>query len=245
VFLLNVVAFLLMGMQARTIIGGMTAERLWEAARFAGLVVAAVILVRLFWVLAYNRLAKAFAVIRGDFKPAPLANGVLVGWCGMRGLITLATAFALPPNVPQRDLIVLTAFAVVLATLVLQGLTLAPLARLLRLDSDDSLNRELATARRDLAGTALATLDGEHGREADLLRLSYQIARDGAEDGEAGGAREKRDYGRRAIRRQREELEAMRADHRLGADAYLILQEELDFRELALVTEDERKIEEN
>jgi monovalent cation/hydrogen antiporter len=245
VFLLNVLAFLLMGMQARTIIGGMTAERLWEAAQFAGLVVLAVIVVRLAWVLAYNRLAKAFPAIRGEFKPAPLANGVLVGWCGMRGLITLATAFALPQTFPQRDIIVLTAFAVVLATLVLQGLTLAPLARLLKLDGDDSLGRELASARRDLAGTALATLNGEQGREADLMRLSYQIARDGAEDGESGGAREQRDLGRRAIRRQREELETMRADHRVGADAYLILQEELDFRELALVTEDERKIEEN
>ena len=54
-----------------------------------------------------------------------LKGGIVVSWCGMRGIVTLAAAFALPPGFAYRDLILLTAFAVVLGSLVIQGLTLA------------------------------------------------------------------------------------------------------------------------
>ncbi len=119
--LLNVLAFLLMGLQARTIIGDMAPDRLREAAWFALAVVLCLIVVRMAWVLLYNRLAYHFPWLWATSSSATLSQGVLVGWCGMRGLVTLATAFALPASFPQRDLIVLTAFAVVLATLVVQG----------------------------------------------------------------------------------------------------------------------------
>jgi CPA1 family monovalent cation:H+ antiporter len=244
VFLLNVLAFLLMGLQARGILGSMTPDRLQEAAGFAALVIACVIVVRLAWVLAYNRLSWRFAAIRGDLPRPSLRQGVLVGWCGMRGLVSLATAFALPADFPQRDLIVLTAFAVVLATLVVQGLTLVPLVRLLRLDGEDGLDRELADARADLARVALATLDGKSGPAADHWRYGYEVALDAAETGDAHQLDEKRKLGLTALRSQRKRLQRLRASHRIGPDAYLALQEELDFRELALATEDERHIEE-
>ena len=155
VFLLNVLAFLLMGLQARSIVGAMTPDRLREAAWFAAVVIVTLIVVRMAWVVTYNRLASRFRWLRAEDKPASLRNGVLIGWCGMRGLVTLATAFALPADFPQRDLIVLTAFAVVLATLVVQGLTLAPLVRLLKLDGENGLAAELAeVARRSRHGGA-------------------------------------------------------------------------------------------
>lgn len=246
VFLLNVLAFLLMGFQAHSIIEGMSPQRLREAAWFASAVVACLIVVRLAWVLIYNRLAYFFRWFRGDYRPSTLRQGVLVGWCGMRGLVTLATAFALPADFPQRDLIVLTAFAVVLATLVLQGLTLAPLVRLLKLDGEDGLAAELATARADLASAALATLDGESGRLADHWRFSFETACTAATpSGNSGLLDEKRRLGLAAMRRQRERLEELRDEERVGSDAYLILQEELDFSEVALTSERERQIEES
>ena len=147
VFLLNVLAFLLMGFQARTIIDSMAPERLREAAWFALVVILTLVLVRMTWVLFYNRLAFRFHALRGESPPATLRQGVLVGWYGMRGLVALATTFALPLDFPQRDLIVLTAFAVVLATLVLQGLTLSPVVRLLGLDGETGLAEELAQLR--------------------------------------------------------------------------------------------------
>jgi len=244
VFLLNVLAFLLMGLQARTILGSMAPDRLHEAAGFAGLVIACVIAVRLAWVLVFNRLSWRFPAFRGDLERPKLRQGVLVGWCGMRGLVTLATAFALPADFPQRDLIVLTAFAVVLATLVLQGLTLVPLVRLLRLDREDGLDRELAAARADLARVALATLEGKKGPAADHWRYGYETALEAAETGSTAKTDEKRKLGLTALRHQRKRLQTLRATQKIGPDAYLTLQEELDFRELALSTEAERHIEE-
>ncbi|MGO7259150.1 cation:proton antiporter, partial [Rhizobium brockwellii] len=72
---------------------------------------------------------------RRGHELAPFTSGetLLVGWAGMRGLVTLATAFALPADFPERDLVVLTAFAVVLATLVIQGATMAPMIHFLKL----------------------------------------------------------------------------------------------------------------
>ncbi|MCC2980831.1 MULTISPECIES: cation:proton antiporter [unclassified Sphingomonas] len=240
VFLLNVFAFLLMGFQARTIIGAMSAARLADAAWFAGAVVASLIVVRLAWVLFYNRVAHHFPRLRGDVSPARFGEGVLVGWCGMRGLVTLATAFALPAQFPQRDLIVLTAFAVVLATLVVQGLTLAPLVRRLRLDGDDGLGEELARARREMAEAALTALRDSGGPAADHWRWGYRLKL----TNDAATTAQKRSLGLAAIRHQRERLEALRDAQRVGADAFLVLQEELDFAEVSLRTEEERRIEE-
>jgi NhaP-type Na+/H+ or K+/H+ antiporter len=244
VFLLNVLAFLLMGLQARSIIGAMAPDRLREAAWFAAAVILCLIVVRMTWVLVYNRLAHAFQWLRGEKAP-PLRNAVLVGWCGMRGLVTLATALALPAGFPQRDLIVLTAFAVVLATLVVQGLTLAPLVRLLKLDGEDGLAAELAEARADLASAALATLDGKAGRAVENWRYGFESARAAATSGDSGPLEEKRRLGLVAMRRQRERLEVLRNEQRIGADAYMILQEELDFAEVALTSARERQIEES
>jgi len=245
VFLLNVLAFLLMGLQARMIVGSMSSHRLVEAAGFAVAVVLCLIVVRMVSVLIYNRLSNRYQTLRGDIKPATLQQGVLVGWCGMRGLVTLATSFALPPSFPQRDLIVLTAFAVVLATLVLQGLTLAPLVRYLKLDGEDGMAAELAKARADLASVALKTLDGKMGPEADHWRYKFELIAADTEATEAQPHEILRRLGMTAMRRQRKRLEELRAQQRVGADAFLVLQEELDFSEVALSTEDERHIEEN
>lgn len=246
VFLLNVLAFLLMGLQARSIIGEMSPDRLREAAWFAAAVVATLIVMRMAWVIAYNRLAARLRWLRAEDKAASLRNGVLIGWCGMRGLVTLATAFALPADFPQRDLIVLTAFAVVLATLVVQGLTLAPLVHLLKLDGETGLETELAQVRAELAKAALATLEDKTGPIADHWRFAFETACTAATPlGDAAALTEKRSLGFAAVRRQRERLEELRNAERVGADAYMILQEELDFTEVALTSESERRIEES
>jgi NhaP-type Na+/H+ or K+/H+ antiporter len=243
VFLLNVLAFLLMGLQARTIVAGMSPERLREAAGFALAVVACLVVVRMAWVSIYIFLARRFRSLLGDIEPPGLRQGVLIGWCGMRGLVTLATAFALPATFPQRDLIVLTAFAVVLATVVVQGTTLAPLVRWLKLDGENGLVAELETARADLAATALATLDGQTGPVAQHWRYAFEIARAAAlTPPDPGPLEAKRSLGLTALRRQRERLEELRAEQRVGADAFLILQEELDFAEVTLSDEAQRHI---
>jgi CPA1 family monovalent cation:H+ antiporter len=89
----------------------------------------------------------------------------LVSWIGMRGIVSLAAALALPVSTaagtpfPFRDEIIVLTFAVILATLVLQGLTLTPLIRALRLERDDTLELEEAHAREAAARAALTRLD--------------------------------------------------------------------------------------
>src|SRR6185436_19106695 len=105
--------------------------------------------------------------------------GILVSWCGMRGIVTLATALALPDggsnSFPYRDLIVFCAFCVVLVTLVVQGMTLGPLLSWLGLKDDGSVERELSIAREETAKAALTALDGQEPRAAvEILQREYQ-----------------------------------------------------------------------
>ena len=174
VFTLNVVAFLLMGMQAKSIVTHMQGPYLRHALGFAGLVVVAVIGTRMIVVLGYSYLE-----CRREKSSGALSQGIFMGWCGMRGFVTIATAFALPDSFPHRDTVVLTAFSVVLATLVLQGLTLAPMVRRLGLDRSQEAMLELASARVALARTALASMADEQGPEAENLRyrLSLKLQR--------------------------------------------------------------------
>lgn len=245
VFLLNVIAFLLMGFQARSILGTMSPERLTEAGWFAGAVVLCVIVVRMVWVIVYVRLSSWLRVLRGSGDAASFRQSILIGWSGMRGLVTLATAFALPADFPQRDLIVLSAFAVVLATLILQGLTLGPLIRLLKLDGEDGLQDELNRARAAMATASLKALDGRSGPVADHWRYGLNARLVASEGGDDSGVMEKHRIGLEMVRIQRKLLEDMRWRGHVGADAFLMLQEELDFTEVSMVSEADRQIEES
>ena len=164
VFALNVFAFLLMGLQGRSIVASMQSSHLTESLEFSGLVVLAIITARLLTVvISFNRLNAWWQTSHGRPEPASWRQALVVGWSGTRGFLTLATAFALPASFPQRNLAVLTAFSVILATLVLQGLTLAPLARLLKLNQSDALEKEIAHGRDCLATAALRVLQDHPG----------------------------------------------------------------------------------
>ena len=240
VFTLNVIAFLLMGMQAKSIITRMQGPHLREALGFAGLVVLAVICTRMIVVLGYSYLAS-----RIEKSSGTLGQGIFMGWCGMRGFVTIATAFALPDAFPHRDTVVLTAFSVVLVTLVVQGLTLAPMVRRLGLDRSEEATLELASARVSLARTALASMAGEQGPEAENLRYRLSLKLQRCVDREKCGPLDHlHDLGLAAVQAERAELENLRSEDKIGPSAYLGLQEQLDWNELTLLRDSERQIEE-
>jgi NhaP-type Na+/H+ or K+/H+ antiporter len=245
VFTLNVFAFLLMGMQARSIIGRMQPSHLREALGFAGLVVLAVVLTRLIVVVGFNRLEAGWASFKGRPVPATVNQALFVGWCGMRGFVTMATAFALPETFPRRDTVVLTAFCVVLATLVLQGLTLRPLVALLKLDRGDEAARELASARAAMAAAALSSIARQDGPEAENIRFRFALKQRtcGQETSEESITR-LRELSLKAVEAEREKLEDLRLNDQIGADDYLGLQEQLDWSELTVLRDGDRKIEE-
>ncbi|UVK47305.1 sodium:proton antiporter [Mesorhizobium sp. AR07] len=237
VFVLNVLAFVLMGLQARSIVGRLSGEGQGDAFVFAAMVLVVVIVSRLVWVLGYGVITRSFARSGSEDqrqKAPSFRGGVLIGWCGMRGLVTLVAAIALPANFPGRDPIVLAAFAVVLGTLVLQGMTLKPLLRLLNLDPDTTVDREVAQARVAIMQAALNVLSGKTSNAAAAVREQYTAQRTIAENPENAQAATEYDRLRLyAINSQRDALEELRRSGTIGDEAYHRLEEEIDWSELA------------
>src|SRR5439155_3245925 len=183
VFVLNVLAFVIMGLQARPILNRLSGEHLSHALLVSGAVLATVIVVRIAYVMTYSAVARLKnrwfgGPLTPGMAPPTVAGGVLVSWCGMRGLVTLATAFALPSGFPGRDLIVLSAFCVVLGTLVIQGFTLRPLLDRLGFEADAGVEREISRGRLGIMQAALDTLAGEGSPAAAVVREGYLAARE-------------------------------------------------------------------
>jgi CPA1 family monovalent cation:H+ antiporter len=239
VFVLNVLAFLLLGLQARAILTQLDSSEIWHALGFAGAVFLIVVVVRIAWVMLYNRVINRFGTNR-RLPPPTLAQGIVVSWCGMRGLVTLATALALPMSFPGRDLIVLSALAVVLGTLVVQGLTLGPLIRRLRFPADASFDEELASTRIALLDAGLASLHGHDNKAADFLRKRYQAERAMAADGgDANTVFEGQRMRRVSLAAQRRKLFDLRRSGEIEDDVFHVLENELDRAELAVSSSSE------
>ncbi|KRB19528.1 MULTISPECIES: cation:proton antiporter [Mesorhizobium] len=237
VFVLNVLAFVLMGLQARSIVGRLSGQGQGEAFLFAATVLVVVIVARLVWVASYVAIIRWFARFGGEDRrrDVPTYRGaVLVGWCGMRGLVTLVVAIALPAGFPGRDPIVLAAFAVVLGTLVLQGMSLKPLLRILNFERDTTIDREVAQARVAIMQAALDVLSRKNSAAAAVVREQYEAQRVIAENPEDAQAATEYDRLRLyAINRQRDTLEELRRNGTIGDEAYHRLEEEIDWAELA------------
>ncbi len=140
VFVLNVLAFLFMGLQTRAVVAALPAQERWPAARFALAVLAAVVIVRIVVICFYHAVSVRVWNARKPRwlpKPGSWQTALVLSWCGTRGLLTLATSFALPRDFPARNLIILSAMAVVMGTLIIQGLTLGPVIRWLGVADDD------------------------------------------------------------------------------------------------------------
>ncbi len=236
VFVLNVLAFVLIGLQLRMILSRMRGSDWHTFALCAGAVCATVILVRIFWVMSHNLIVRWKAGPRSSF-----GVGLIISWSGMRGIVTLAAALALPDGTPSeafpyRDLIILCAFCVVLSTLVVQGMTLRPLIAALGLKDDGSVAREVRIARAETARAALRILDAEQtSASTETLRREYEARLRSADSQLATAA--SRDNGltdvqRRAVFAQRQVLMELRERSVIGDDAFHAAEEELDLLEL-------------
>jgi monovalent cation/hydrogen antiporter len=264
VFVLNVLAFILVGFQLKSIAARATGATGVRYTAFAAAVCLAVIVARIAWVSG----AAAFSRWRCRPRPDGIAGprdavaltgrgAAVVGWCGMRGTVTLAAALALPTEFPFRDLILTTAFGVTLGTLVLQGLTVRPLLRRLGIEDDGSVDREVRLARVETLRAALdaaATCPGaesaalvRHRYELQLRRAEREIAADrvsangvapeevraaASAAANADGRDQDAAVVRAATEAQRHRLWALRNDGTIGDAAYQRVEEELDWTEL-------------
>jgi monovalent cation/hydrogen antiporter len=159
VYLANAVLFILVGLQLRPILSSLAGTPAAVLAGQAVAIGAVVVAARLGWHFTIPYLVRLL-----DRRPGQLMRRVgarerlVLGWSGMRGAVSLAAALALPQDFPMRDLILFLTFAVILATLVVQGLTLPALIRRLGVPGDGAEEKEELRARLAAAQAALDRL---------------------------------------------------------------------------------------
>jgi monovalent cation/hydrogen antiporter len=259
VFLLNATLFILIGLQLEPIVEAISDSGVSAATAvgYAALVCAVVIGVRFAWIFASTAAIRAV-----DRRPsqrarrASAAERVIGAWAGMRGAVSLAAALALPLSTdagtpfPERALILFLAFAVILVTLVGQGLTLPLLIRRLGLDrGEDDDGREEVVARLVAATAALDRLDALAGEEwtsddtIGRVRGQYEFrrrrfkVRAGKIDDEDGIEDRSRAYQRlmhEVYAAQREALVGLRDEGRISSEAMRRVEHELDLEESRL-----------
>jgi CPA1 family monovalent cation:H+ antiporter len=250
-FVLNGIVFVVIGLQLPYVmgqIGGLSRLVLLEyGIGFS----AAIIALRMVWVYGANYIA--YAVRRWVQKvqvEEPKPRGLFViGWGGMRGVLSLAAAVSLPYALPgggmfrQRSMIIYLAFCLIVATLVLQGLTLPWLIRRLGLSASGSINDEEQEARRVMLREALVHLDRKRSKNHDQsamfgeLIASYQrrldalpAEREEPAQGVVNQAR-RSDAILAALVVEREALIRLRNERRIDDEVLRILQRELDLAE--------------
>ena len=248
VFLLNVLAFVFIGLQVRPILAGLPRAMRPRYLEVAAVVLGTVIVARIAWVMLHSSVVLwknrrfGYRPPRTGDPPPTLAGSLVVSWAGMRGIVTLAAALALPEEgvhgaFPYRDLIVVTAFAVVVGTLVIQGLTLKPLLCALRLRDDDPVGREVGAARERALEAALRALDGDRSPAADAVRKEFaaHLGHDAesAED-RSEGTLSHEEIHRRAVDAARCAILEMRDRDEIGDDAFHRLEETLDRVEIGI-----------
>lgn len=237
-FVLTALIFMLIGLQLRGIVVRLEGYDTGQLALLAGAVSATLIASRFLWVWPTAWLPRRlFPRLRDRHPMPPAAELTVVGWAGMRGVVSLAAALALPLRFPGRDIIVFLAFCAIFATLVVQGTTLGPLIRRLGVTEPEPAGPDpgQATLRRKATQAALAKVEeqvDEHGEVAEELADEWRGRAEQAQrmhdDGDAEGER------REVQQRLRlEAIEAARAKLSEGREeeASRSLVEELDLEE--------------
>jgi CPA1 family monovalent cation:H+ antiporter len=239
IFALNIFAFIFIGLQIRPIVDALPPFELQHYLLVALAVLATVIVVRIAWHMSFNTVLRWKHARFGYHPPRPMlrptaGSGLLISWAGMRGLVTLASALALPADFPERGLILLTAFSVVLGTLLVQGLTLKTLLRWLDLHDGDPVAGEERAARERVLEAAMGELPAGTSLATDMVRKNFKIRLAGigrveSAPGTFGSAYETA-Y-RQGLRAARTALLKMRDDGDIGDDAFHTLENDLDWME--------------
>ncbi|WP_248963929.1 Na+/H+ antiporter [Sphaerisporangium perillae] len=257
-FFLEIVVFLLIGLQLPLILQGLRGQNPWHVAGYSVAVFAAVVVARVVWVIPGVYLPRLlFRRIR-EREPKPTrAHTAVIGWAGMRGVVSLAAAFALPPDFPARDLLLFLTFVVVTGTLLVQGLSFPLLIRRLGVSSDQEVykdNLSEAAAQQAAAGAALARLeeltgDGvieTHAEVVDGLRVQAERRAMGAWERLGGGVGPEgeetpsalyRRLRRAMLEAERSVLVRMRDERRIDDEVLRRVTRELDYEEATLARE--------
>lgn len=252
VFVVNCLVFVLIGVRLPTIGASLMGQQALSWQHVAGLiaVVSAVAIgVRFLWIFTATYGVRLLAPSLRRTDPASARVSTLVSWSGMRGVVSLAAALALPdalPNgepFPQRDLVVLLAFGVVFVTLVGQGLTLPLLVRSLHIKSDTAVETEAELAHEAMRRAAIKAVDelvAEHGlpaHEAVSVKRFFNNRSSRRSDSALKIDSEARLW-LGAAAAQRNALIKLWRDGEIGDDVLTQLEREIDLAEAILARDD-------
>jgi monovalent cation/hydrogen antiporter len=249
VYLANAVLFILVGLQLRPILERLDGTAVAVLVGQGALVSLVVVAMRLGWGFSVPYLVRLV-----DRRPSQAMRRIgakerlMLGWSGMRGAVSLAAALALPLDFPLRNLILFLTFSVILATLVVQGLTLPALIRRLRFEQDDAEEREELKARLAATSAALHRLDELAGADwtrddtVERLHSLYEFRRrrlkarggyledDGAEDRSLAYQRLLREL----LQAQRQAIVRLRNQGQISNDVMHRIERELDLEDTRL-----------
>jgi CPA1 family monovalent cation:H+ antiporter len=251
VFVLNGVLFMVIGLQLPLVARSLPPSSMAEAGKLAVLVLAAIVLVRFAWMFASSYLPRLLS--RTLRHETPWQHTVLIAWTGMRGADSLAGALAIPFALPSgqpfpgRDLILLLTFCVIFGTLALQGLTLSPLIRWLKVVDDRVSEKEERSARLKANEAAMARLEemrsASHLRPEIVEHLRREYAdrirqlRNGPSEEESTPRLFSADFeelAREALETERETVIQLRNEEQLDNQAFRRIQRDIDLAEARL-----------
>jgi len=254
-FLLNGLLFILVGLSLPAVLDGLGGHLTGTLLLQAGAILATVVVARFVWVFPATYLPRwASERIRRVDPYPPWQSPALISWAGMRGAVSLAAALALPLETdagapfPHRDLIIFLTFAVILGTLVIQGLSMPLVIRALGLEDDGIAERERAKARVHAAEAALARIDELADQDwvrddtAERLRGLYRFRRERFSQrytGDGDGAIEERSAAyqqllHELVDAERDAVAELRRNGVIGDEAMRAVHRELDLEEARL-----------
>jgi CPA1 family monovalent cation:H+ antiporter len=248
-FLLNGVVFIITGLEVPLLLRALAPGTALRLVGIGVVVSVVLVVVRALWIFPTEVLAP---LVRGEPPPPRrLAHALVLSWAGMRGVVSLAVALALPLTLPAggpfpaREALLIVTLTVIVFTLLGHGLTLPWLIRRLRLGTDPEVREEEAGARQQMIEAATRRIDQlypvwpGHRPLLDRLRDTYQHRsehverqRDAAGSGEEDREIiEHREIQRTVIDSEREALLRLRADGTIDDDVLRPLERELDLEE--------------
>jgi len=252
-FILNGILFMLIGLELPQVIHAMPAGSAFLIAKLAVLVLLVIVLVRFVWMFAATYLPRFFSRTLRRKNRIPWQQTALIAWTGMRGADSLAGALAIPfllPNgepFPGRNLILLLTFCVIFGTLVLQGLTIAPLVRRLGIEDDHATEKEERLARLKANEAALAHVDETEAlhranpKTIERLRSEYvdriqQLRSEGPPEKTIRRlfSRDFEDLAREALETERDTVINLRNEEVINDQALRRIQRDIDLAEARL-----------
>src|SRR6266700_3203294 len=255
-FLLNGFIFLLIGLQLPEVLRHLSGRSIPQLVWYAFVISLAVILIRILWVFPATYLPRVlFKSIRARDPYPAWQHVTIVAWTGMRGVVSLAAALALPftfengSPFPGRDLILFLTFVVILATLVVQGLSLPTIIRWLGVEDDGSADREERLARLKANQAALARVneiakaDNIDDEIVHRIRSEYEDRIAQLEEAEHGVERNSRglfsaEYeklSREALLTERQTILNLRNERVISDEILRIIQRDIDLAEARVI----------